>query len=510
MVSISYHIDHIRYEQSKPCVASFGGDQFRPHQEHHLEGYFSAFYLSINFGSFISTLITPKLRADVGCFGYQECYFLAFGVPALLMLVATIIFLLGHPTFDNKIPRSNVMLKTFAAIKTALYLRFFKSEGKVQKSTIHWMDSAAAKHGEKLVNDIKDALPVLGLFLPLGAFFWCLYDQTGSRWTIQAKEMKTFDMGALGEFRPDQMQALNSVLILILVPVFFKYVYPGFERTTGYKLTPLRKMTAGMGLCGVAFLVSGLIQLEIDASNRLPSVSDSEIGLRILSVQSDVTVTLDGHETLPAIALADRILVSHEIKGWGFAGDIDINITSSTNLQASCPFDAGNFHSVFVTNSAIFCVLDVIKAVSTDGESLANMQVVNCESGGEATVRVEVGAGEDAVELKANSNSTSGYRPIDIQPDEQKIEITATGGVSRLTYNFDEGESLTLVLVPGGGAYIIEDLSGAQVSILWQVPQYFILTSSEILFSVVSWLPIVDFSLEEPHLISITPLPPPT
>jgi dipeptide/tripeptide permease len=33
-----------------PCVASFGSDQFEPHQEHMISVFFSIFYASINAG----------------------------------------------------------------------------------------------------------------------------------------------------------------------------------------------------------------------------------------------------------------------------------------------------------------------------------------------------------------------------------------------------------------------------------------------------------------------------
>lgn len=73
----------------KPCVSAFGGEQFvRPQQDKQLEQFFSYFYISINAGSLISTLITPILREDVQCFGQNSCFPLAFGVPAVLMLIA--------------------------------------------------------------------------------------------------------------------------------------------------------------------------------------------------------------------------------------------------------------------------------------------------------------------------------------------------------------------------------------------------------------------------------------
>lgn len=73
----------------KPNVSAFGGDQFKlPEQAKHLATFFSLFYLSINAGSMISTLLTPILRADVHCFGELNCYSLAFGVPGALMIVS--------------------------------------------------------------------------------------------------------------------------------------------------------------------------------------------------------------------------------------------------------------------------------------------------------------------------------------------------------------------------------------------------------------------------------------
>lgn len=73
----------------KPCVSAFGGDQFKmPEQAAQITSFFSLFYFSINAGSLISTTITPILRADVHCFGDNDCFPLAFGIPAILMIVS--------------------------------------------------------------------------------------------------------------------------------------------------------------------------------------------------------------------------------------------------------------------------------------------------------------------------------------------------------------------------------------------------------------------------------------
>jgi solute carrier family 15 oligopeptide transporter 1 len=73
----------------KPCVSAFGGDQFKvPQQEKQLQQFFSLFYFAINSGSLISTFLTPVLREDVKCLDQDTCYPLAFGVPAVLMIVS--------------------------------------------------------------------------------------------------------------------------------------------------------------------------------------------------------------------------------------------------------------------------------------------------------------------------------------------------------------------------------------------------------------------------------------
>ena len=73
----------------KPCVATFGGEQFvMPYQKKEMTRFFSLFYAAVNCGSLISVLVTPILRAETQCFGQDSCYPFAFGVPAVLMCIA--------------------------------------------------------------------------------------------------------------------------------------------------------------------------------------------------------------------------------------------------------------------------------------------------------------------------------------------------------------------------------------------------------------------------------------
>jgi solute carrier family 15 (oligopeptide transporter), member 1 len=95
----------------KPCVSAFGGDQFKiPQQIKQLATFFSLFYMAINAGSLISTFITPILREDVKCFGQNDCFSLAFGVPGVLMVVSIFIFIFGRRFYVVKKPSGNMIV----------------------------------------------------------------------------------------------------------------------------------------------------------------------------------------------------------------------------------------------------------------------------------------------------------------------------------------------------------------------------------------------------------------
>lgn len=105
---------------------------------------------------------------------------------------------------------------------------------------------------------------VLKLFIPL-PIFWALYDQQGSQWTFQATRMD----GRIGGFvlLPDQLQAVNPLLIIIFIPIFETCIYPIFEKIRMIN-TPLKKLVAGGFLASVAFIVAGLVELELEVLRK--------------------------------------------------------------------------------------------------------------------------------------------------------------------------------------------------------------------------------------------------
>lgn len=219
----------------KPCVSSNVGDQFGSKNSHLITKVYGWFYFSINFGSLFSTLLTPKLLSgfEIGSFKFAGSPGWAFGVPGVLMGLATLIFWLGRNKYVH-VPPSG-----FSAVREAL-----SGEG------------------------LKSLLRLAALFTFV-AMFWALYDQSGSAWVLQAKDM---DRVLWNGFEIDQSQthALNPVLILLFIPLFTYGVYPAINVV--FPLTPLRKIGIGMVFCAASFAICAYIEnlLAIAAADQGP------------------------------------------------------------------------------------------------------------------------------------------------------------------------------------------------------------------------------------------------
>ncbi|MFZ5471176.1 MAG: hypothetical protein ACOZIN_17275 [Myxococcota bacterium] len=99
----------------KPCVSANVGDQFTAENGHLVTKVFQIFYFIINYGSFFSTLLTPLLLM---WFGPE----VAFGVPGVLMALATLVFWMGRNKFVKVPPKPGGPLGLLDTFVTMLLL----------------------------------------------------------------------------------------------------------------------------------------------------------------------------------------------------------------------------------------------------------------------------------------------------------------------------------------------------------------------------------------------------
>jgi proton-dependent oligopeptide transporter, POT family len=250
----------------KPCVSANVGDQFGVSNQHLLPRVFSWFYFSINFGSAFSTLLIPWLLDPYQASPQQAAawpsslvHFLerihgpeiAFGTPGILMLIATIIFWLGRKKF------------------------------------VHLPPAGLGRYLQEIwQKENRKALGNLLIVVPFVAIFWALWQQNFSSWVIQSEKMNRHLFGI--EWKPAQIQTVNPLFILIMLPLFSYAIYPAIDRV--FKLTPLRKIGLGLFTTILAFLIVGWIQVRIDAG-QTPHILWQILAFVVLTI-SEIMVSV--------------------------------------------------------------------------------------------------------------------------------------------------------------------------------------------------------------------------
>jgi proton-dependent oligopeptide transporter, POT family len=236
----------------KPCVSAHVGDQFRANQTHLLKKVYELFYFMINFGSFFSTLITPWTLKTYGPS-------VAFGIPGVLMFIATIVFWMGRHEYVHVPPTKSDGHGLWNVIISA----FKNGEKKLAGQT--FLDGALKEHSKEQVDAVKAVFDIAKLFAAISVF-WALFDQHGSSWVIQAMRMDLTFMGI--EFEASQISAWNPIMVMGLIPLFSLGIYPLLDKM-GLKTTPIRRMTWGMFVGAVAFAMVALMQMVIDGGVKL-------------------------------------------------------------------------------------------------------------------------------------------------------------------------------------------------------------------------------------------------
>ena len=199
----------------KPNISTLMGltyDQQRPGQEKLRSDAFAMFYGSINIGAAISSFAMPAIRTS---YGYQ----IAFLFPAALMAMALLFFAVGKP---------------FYATETIRRVKLAPEE----------------RHERRVV-----LRRIIGLFIVV-TFFWSIFDQAASTWTQFARDNLDLNLSIFGwefELTPDQIQGLNPILILLMLPPIT--VMWHLLANLGFKLRPTDKMLIGFVLTAMTMAI---------------------------------------------------------------------------------------------------------------------------------------------------------------------------------------------------------------------------------------------------------------
>ena len=271
----------------KPNISTLMGmtyDQQRPRQDKLRSDAFAMFYFAINLGAFASSFAMPLIRDQHG-------YAIAFMFPTILMVFAFAIFALG---------------KRFYAVEVI-------------------------RREPKTPQERKDQLLVLGrlgaIFLVV-MFFWSIFDQSASTWTLFANDH--LDLNVFGnEIPADMIQSVNPLLIILLLPpITILWRVLG---ALGFNIRPTDKMMLGFLL---TTLTMGLMTMVAAITTEQAKASVLwEVLAYIIITTAEICISVTGLEL--AYVAAPKSMKSFVTACWlltvFFGNFINIPITGMYN-----------------------------------------------------------------------------------------------------------------------------------------------------------------------------------
>ncbi|KAF3439540.1 hypothetical protein FNV43_RR17818 [Rhamnella rubrinervis] len=275
----------------KPCVSSYGADQFDDNDEvekKYKASFFNWFYFSINIGALIASSVLVYIQDNVG-WGW------GFGIPAVAMAIAVVTFFSGSRLYRNQKPGGSPLTRIVQVLvasfrkykvpvpedKSLLYettdaesaikgsrkldhtedLRFFdKAAVEVQEDHIK---SSANPWRLCTVTQVEELKAIIRL-LPIwatGIIFSTVYSQMSNYFVLQGERMDT----SLGSFKipPASLSIFDTLSVIFWVPIYDRIIVPLARKFTGQKngLTPLQRMGIGLFISIFSMISAGVLEL---------------------------------------------------------------------------------------------------------------------------------------------------------------------------------------------------------------------------------------------------------
>lgn len=233
----------------KPNISTLMGLMYQKEGKSHLLSQaFSWFYMAINIGAASTTTTLPFIRDRYG-------YGAAFMAPTILMVIALAIFYMGKKYYPQEDMR--------ALAKTP-------------------------KTPEEKAEERSVLLRLSGLFA-LIVFFWSVFDQSYSTWTLFARDYLELNT-VFGRIPPDAIQGLNPILIVALSPLF-AWIWSRTDKSETNRLSSPKKML--LGFFAVTFCMGVMTVAGFMAASQKISIL-WEAGAYVLMTCAELCISVIG------------------------------------------------------------------------------------------------------------------------------------------------------------------------------------------------------------------------
>ncbi|KAJ6886858.1 protein NRT1/ PTR FAMILY 8.3 isoform X2 [Populus alba x Populus x berolinensis] len=277
----------------KPCVSSFGADQFDdtdPKERVKKGSFFNWFFFSINIGCLVSSSLMVYIQVKAG-------WGLGFGIPALFMGMAIAIFFLGTPLYRFQRPAGSPITRMCQVMVASFHKRNLEVpqdisllyETQEKHSTIEgtWklahsnelkcLDKAAImSEAEIKGGDFSDPwrlctmtqveeLKILIRMFPIwatGIVFSAVHAQMSTIFVEQGMLMDK----TIGSFNipPASMTTIDVISVLFGVPIYDRIIVPIARKFTGRErgFSELQRMGIGLFISMLSMTAAALLEIK--------------------------------------------------------------------------------------------------------------------------------------------------------------------------------------------------------------------------------------------------------
>ncbi|KAL6203362.1 hypothetical protein ACLB2K_027062 [Fragaria x ananassa] len=277
----------------KPCVSSYGADQFDDDDEvekKHKGSFFNWFYFSINVGALIASSVLVWIQMNEG-------WSWGFGIPAVAMAIAVVSFFSGTRLYRNQKPGGSPLTRIIQVLVASV--RKYKVKVPEDKSILYettdaesaikgsrkldhtnefsFFDKAAVVEPTDHIKDSKDPwrlatvtqveeLKSIIRLLPVwatGIIFAAVYNQMSNFFVLQGTLMDLHVGKSSFEIPAASLSVFDTLSVIIWVPIYDQLIVPFARKFTGHRngLTTLQRMGIGLFISIFSMVSAAILEL---------------------------------------------------------------------------------------------------------------------------------------------------------------------------------------------------------------------------------------------------------
>ncbi|KAG8068550.1 hypothetical protein GUJ93_ZPchr0005g14850 [Zizania palustris] len=271
---VSLYLVAIAQSGHKPCVQSFGTDQFDatdPGESSSRSSFFNWWYLGVCASGIVTVVLMSYVQDNVS-------WSIGFGVPCMAMLFALVVFLLGTPMYrfyDGESGGAHgEVVGTFSLVGKAAVRAWRKRSRKGRAAFVEeCAENDVLEEEEEEVRGLTRMFPIWATCMLYGVV-------SAQPSTLFTKQAATLDrrIGTSSSFQvpPAALQSFLGVSIVTGVLLYDRVLVPLARRVTGIAtgITTLQRIGVGIALSLAALVVAALVEMKRLSAARDAGVVD--------------------------------------------------------------------------------------------------------------------------------------------------------------------------------------------------------------------------------------------